>query len=48
LETFNATPSGISVSTFFNPGARLIRMNQKTLTRAKKWWILAYCFKVFA
>jgi hypothetical protein len=29
LETFNATPSGISVSTFFNPGARLIRMNQK-------------------
>jgi hypothetical protein len=28
LETFDATPSAISVSTFFNPGARLIRMNQ--------------------
>ncbi len=27
LEAFDATPSGISMSTIFNPGARFLRMN---------------------
>ena len=31
LESLNATPSGASMSTLFNPGARLRRMNRKTV-----------------
>jgi hypothetical protein len=27
LESFDTTPSGVNVSTIFNPGARLFRMN---------------------